>query len=130
MKGISEPFTKFYGLFIWILIATAFSTGFFWIGEIDSALIDEYGAKGVNKLALNGYIDKVIAGLPQWAFNSIICLSVAILLAQVSVSMWDTDSDKEECDVVSNGNTSLFDNDGVSQDGQFEMSCLNGEDKE
>jgi len=85
MEGIKEPATRYYGIFLYSAIACLFISGFHWIGDIDPEL------KGNDSLIYNGYIQNTIAGLPQWAFASIIWYSIAAILGIYSVTLWTTD---------------------------------------
>ena len=66
MKGIKEPITSFYGVFVWSPILCLLIAAFFWMGEgVDPGLTDQFGENGVKALVYNGYIQNVIAGLPN-----------------------------------------------------------------
>ena len=94
MNGISEPVTKYYGVFVWGFFITIFIAAFHWIGQgKDPQLIDEFGDDGVKSLIYNGYIQNVIAGLPLWTFASIIWYTVGAIFGIYATSLWTTDDD-------------------------------------
>ena len=54
---------------------------------------DEYG-NDVKLLIYNGYIQNVIAGLPQWTFASIIWYTLSSIFGIYAASLWSTDCDE------------------------------------
>ena len=99
MSGIDEPLTKYYGVFVYAGGLCIFLSAFHWIGEVDPALEEEYGAEGVKHLLYNGYVRTVIGGFPDWAFASIMWYIIATSCGIVAAHSWNTDAVKERARV-------------------------------
>jgi len=91
MTGIDEPMTKCKGAFVYLCTAFALGVVVFWAGEIDPALIDEFGKKEVSLLLYNGYVRSVIGGFPSWAFISMLCYGASSVCAICAALSWSTD---------------------------------------
>eukprot|EP01084_Bolivina_argentea_P256366 431602_1 len=91
MEGISEPITKYRGIFVWLYIGLSFLVVIHWIGEVDPELIEIYGTQGAKQLLYNGYVQNVVAGFPQWLFQSMIWYAVATVLGLIATLLWNVD---------------------------------------
>jgi len=98
MNGIQEPVFKWYGVLILICPVFLCFAAFHWIGDVDPALEEEYGAEGVSLLLYNGYVRPVVGGMPDWAFASIWWMVCSTVCGVGAAYTWGTDAIDDEAD--------------------------------
>merc|ERR1712154_154071 len=60
-------------------------------GEVDPALIEEFGRREASLLLYNGHVRSVIGGFPSWAFISMFCYGASTACAVWAALLWTTD---------------------------------------
>ena len=135
MKNIQEPMIKYYGIPVYLMPICSMIAVFHWFGKIDPELIEEYGKETVRGFMYNGEIRNVIAGMPDWAFSSIIWFVIATLFGLFATTLWKIeidyvdDNEDEDCD--ENGlekNPSRTTNGGMTEIGMTETKSLSDHD--
>jgi len=101
MKGISEPITRCYGAFIWLSVLCFIVTTFHMMGDIDPALIEEYGLETVRTFYYNGYVENVIVGLPFWVFATLMWFVIASICGIIAALTWNVDTEYKRTNVKS-----------------------------
>ena len=95
MSGISEPLTYKKGMWVWTTVFFLLLSIIPKLGVIDPALNDDTD----DRYDFNGIINKIILGLPEWAFWELILTACAAICGIYGTSRWTVTNDED--DIVS-----------------------------
>eukprot|EP00483_Globobulimina_turgida_P009418 UN09437 len=124
MRGITEPITKYYGLFVWLTAAATLFSAFHWIGDVDQELIAQNGEEVTKAMLYNGKVRNVIAGLPDYILATFLWYLVAVLIGIGATMQWTVNAKLSE-EIGDNSNISMV----VGRHGTEENENLSNNDQ-